>query len=141
MNIFKRLMMPKALRKNKEIIYCETIGDGIYFTVSEDVNCKKRNVIYAIDKHANTYIGFLEIGHVNFIEKVFVRHKYRRKGHATNLIKHAVKLSYVDKVYVDNDDEIAISLFKKIGFKENENFNTSVMGMVYLTCDLSDINI
>ena len=117
MNIFQRLMMPKALRKNKEIIYYELISDGIYFTVSEDLGGRKRNIIYAVDKSANQYIGFLEFTDDKFIKNLFVRHKYRRQGHGYNLISHALIYFDVNKAFVNKDNEAAINLFKKIGFK------------------------
>lgn len=136
MNILKRLMMPKALRKNKEIIYCETIGDGIYFTVSEDLCGRKRNIIYAIDKSINQYIGFLEFGEDKFIKNIFVRHKYRHRGHGYNLISHAIIYFDVNKVYINDENEVAINLFKKIGFKIE---NAHVYGNHHLKFMKADI--
>ena len=136
MNIFQRLMMPKALRKNKEIIYCEIISDGIYFTVSEDLDGRKRNIIYAVDKSINQYIGFLEFGEDKFIKNIFVRHKYRHQGHGYNLIAHAITYFDVNKVYINDENEAAVNLFKKIGFKIE---NAHVYGNHHLKFMKADI--
>ena len=61
-------------------------------------------------------------GKCGFIFNVFTREEYRQQGIQSALLKEAVsyaKQAGIDEIGLETDNDIAIALYKKYGFKNN----------------------
>lgn len=60
----------------------------------------------------------------NFLHGVEVKSKLRGKGYGNKIVKYMIDKYNVDSLYVESTNKVAISLYKKFGFKIRESFNS-----------------
>ena len=86
----------------------------------------KFRVILAIKD--NKVVGYIDITHKyeeNEPYDVFVKEEYRNMGIATDMLSYAIELDKNKRIMllVDIDNEIAIRLYEKLGFKKVKGNN------------------
>ena len=58
----------------------------------------------------------------NFLHNVEVKKEYRNQGYGNIIVSYMIKRYGVQYLYVKKDNEIAIKIYKKFGFKEIDKF-------------------
>lgn len=65
----------------------------------------------------------------NFLHGLEVYEQYRNNGYGSAIVEYMVDKYNVDTLYVANDNMIAISLYKKFGFKVIKSFDENFIIM------------
>ncbi len=109
------------------ILYAKGFHDKKWEDTWDDIDEFDKNGVFLLKKEE--YIGFIisfRRKDYGYISVLTVLPGYRRKGYAKLLIKEAVKYLHsisLKDIYLDvkKDNIEAISLYKKLGFKESED--------------------
>ena len=122
-------------RKNEVILYSDKYKEQYvnlhlkeaYWTGDKVLTAfNKFRVILAIKD--NKVVGYIDITHKyeeNEPYDVFVKEEYRNMGIATDMLSYAIELDKNKRIMllVDIDNEIAIRLYEKLGFKKVKGNN------------------
>jgi ribosomal protein S18 acetylase RimI-like enzyme len=122
-------------RKNEVILYSDKYKEQYvnlhlkeaYWTGDKVLSAfNKFRVILAIKD--NKVVGYIDITHKyeeNEPYDVFVKEEYRNMGIATDMLSYAIELDKNKRIMllVDIDNEIAIRLYEKLGFKKVKGNN------------------
>jgi ribosomal protein S18 acetylase RimI-like enzyme len=122
-------------RKNEVILYSDKYKEEYIKLHLKEAYWTGDKVLTAFDKFRvilaikdNKVVGYIDITHKyeeNEPYDVFVKEEYRNMGIATDMLSYAIELDKNKRIMllVDIDNEIAIRLYEKLGFKKVKGNN------------------
>lgn len=131
--------LAKALSKDKNIIFKYKLNNTLEYAenISEkELRAIKYELKNDIDKNLNNYWiiviegkekGCVEVTRKNnalSLKELYIEEEHRNKGIGTNIIKEVLRNNKIVYLWVYKDNNKAISLYKKLGFRIIEETKT-----------------